>query len=163
MSSTPFSHDKPDVKALVDAISSNPNDSTLSHLVTSAQWAILGTFMQPSQLAAGRALIAQGTDDRNLYFVEAGSLTVHFEDAAGKIHLAAIGPGSVIGEGGFFSHRPRSATVQAASACRVWTMTPMRFSELSLRQPNVALALAMALGAILAKRAVSNRQRIAVT
>jgi hypothetical protein len=39
----------------------------------------------------------------------------------------------------------------------------MRFSELSNRHPSVALALAMALGAIMAKRVVSNRRRIAVT
>ena len=32
-------------------------------------------------------LIAQGTDDRMLYFVESGMLTVHFEDAGGKIRF----------------------------------------------------------------------------
>ena len=54
-------------------------------------------------------------------------------------------------------------TVQAGSACKLWSLTPMRFSELSNRHPTVALALAMALGAIMAKRVVSNRRRIAVT
>ena len=119
--------------------------------------------MQASSLAPGQILISQGSDDRTLYFVESGMLTVHFEEASGKIRLAAIGAGSVVGEGGFFSYMARSATVQAASACRLWALTPMRFSELSNRQPQVALALAMALGAIMAKRVVSNRKRIAVT
>lgn len=162
--STPFSsHDKPDIKALLEAVTNNPNDPTLSHMLTQAQWAVLSGYMQSSMLAPGQVLITQGAEDRTLYFVESGMLTVHFEDAAGKIRLAAVGAGSVVGEGGFFSYMARSATVQAGSACKLWALTPMRFSELSNRHPNVALALAMALGAIMAKRVVSNRRRIAVT
>jgi CRP/FNR family cyclic AMP-dependent transcriptional regulator len=162
--STSFSaHDKPDIKALLEAITSNPNDPTLSHMLTQAQWAVLSDYMQASPLVPGQILITQGAEDRTLYFVESGMLTVHFEDPNGKIRLAAVGAGSVVGEGGFFSYMARSATVQAGSACKLWALTPMRFSELSNRHPNVALALAMALGAIMAKRVVSNRRRIAVT
>ncbi len=162
--STPFAaHDKPDIKALLEAVTSNPNDPTLSHMLTPAQWAVLSGYMQASGLAPGQILITQGAEDRTLYFIESGMVTVHFEDPNGKIRLAAVGAGSVIGEGGFLSYMARSATVQAGSACKLWALTPMRFSELSNRHPNVALALAMALGAIMAKRVVSNRRRIAVT
>ncbi len=163
MSSSFASHDKPNIQALLEAVASNSNDPTLSHLLTSAQWAVLGGYMQASSLAPGQILISQGAEDRSLYFVESGMLTVHFADASGKIHLAAVGAGSVVGEGGFFSYMARSATVQAGSACKLWSLTPMRFSELSNRQPQVALALAMALGATMAKRMVSNRRRITVT
>lgn len=163
MSTSFSSHDKPDIKALLEAVTNNPNDPTLSHMLTQPQWAVLSGYMQSSMLAPGQVLITQGAEDRTLYFVESGMLTVHFEDAAGKIRLAAVGAGSVVGEGGFFSYMARSATVQAGSACKLWALTPMRFSELSNRHPNVALALAMALGAIMAKRVVSNRRRIAVT
>jgi CRP/FNR family transcriptional regulator, cyclic AMP receptor protein len=45
----------------------------------------------------------------------------------------------------------------------LWTLSPMRFSELANRQPTVALSLAMALGAIMARRMVSNRRKIAIT
>ena len=160
----PFtSHAKPNIEALLQAVASHPNDPTLSQLLTPAQWAVLGTYMQTSTLAPGQILLSQGAADRSLYFVESGMLTVHFEDAGGKIRLASVGAGSVVGEGGFFSHMTRSATVQAAGACKLWSLTPMRFSELSNRQPQVALALAMTLGAIMAKRLISNRRSIAVT
>jgi CRP/FNR family cyclic AMP-dependent transcriptional regulator len=79
--------------------------------------------MQSSTLAPGQVLITQGAEDRTLYFVESGMLTVHFEDATGKIRLAAVGAGSVVGEGGFFSYMARSATVQAGSACKLWALT----------------------------------------
>jgi len=57
----------------------------------------------------------QGAKDRTLYLVESGNLTVHFEDSAGYIRQAMVGAGSAVGEGSFFSHLPRSATVQAAT------------------------------------------------
>lgn len=163
MSTAPAPYAKPDIKVLLRAIAGDTTDSTLASGITSSQWEVLSAYMQPMDIAAGRVLIAQGAEDRTLYFVESGMLTVHFEDVTGKIRLAAVGPGSVIGEGGFFSRMARSATVQSSGACRLWTLGPMRFSELANRQPNVALALAMALGAIMARRLVSNRRRIAVT
>ena len=162
--SSMYSHqNKTDISALIEAVLSNPADPTLSHMVTRPQWEVLSGYMQATSLAPGQILISQGAEDRTLYFIESGMVTVHFEDASGRIRLATLGGGSVVGEGGFFSHLARSATVQAGSACKLWALTPMRFSELSNRHTLVALALAMALGAIMAKRVVSNRQRIAVT
>ncbi len=163
MSNASSPYAKSDIKVLLKAIASDVTDTTLAHGITTAHWDVLAAYMQPMEIAAGRVLISQGAEDRTLYFVESGMLTVHFEDATGKIRLAAVGAGTVVGEGGFFSRLARSATVQAGSACRLWTLSPMRFSELGNRQPHVALALAMALGAIMARRLVSNRRRIAVT
>lgn len=163
MSTAPAPQTKADIQILLKAIAGNTSDPTLANGITSAQWDVLAAYMQPMDIAAGRILIAQGAEDRTLYFVESGMLTVHFEDATGKIRLAAVGAGTVVGEGGFFSRMARSATVQAGSACRLWALSPMRFSELANRQPSVALALAMSLGAIMARRLVSNRRRIAVT
>lgn len=163
MSTVPAPTAKADIKFLLQAIAEHATDSTLANGVAFAQWEVLAAYMQPIDIGVGRILISQGAEDRTLYFVESGMLTVHFEDDTGKIRLAAVGAGSVVGEGGFFSRMPRGATVQAASTCRLWTLSPMRFSELANRQPSVALALAMALGAIMARRLVSNRRRIAVT
>jgi len=163
MTTAPASSAKADITVLLQAIAENTTDSTLANGVTFAQWEVLSAYMQPMDIGVGRILISQGAEDRTLYFVESGMLTVHFEDATGKIHLAGVGAGSVVGEGGFFSRMARSATVQSAIACRLWTLSPMRFSELANRQPTIALALAMALGSIMARRLVSNRRRIAVT
>ena len=74
-----------------------------------------------------------------------------------------VAPGSVLGEGAFFSHRARSATVQASAPCKLWGLTALRFTELSNRQPAIALSLVMAAGAVLAKRLGNRRRRIAAT
>jgi CRP-like cAMP-binding protein len=154
---------KPSIQALVEAFASNQSEDAFSRTVTMEQWGIMASYMQPFVLAASEVLITQGDKDRILYFVESGSLTVHFEDASGRIRLAIVGTGSVLGESGFFSHMPRNATVQAATSCKMWRMAPMSFAEMSHRQPGATLALVMALAAIVCRRMKDQRKRIAVT
>jgi len=45
----------------------------------------------------------------------------------------------------------------------VWCLTPIRFTELSNRQPNLALEIAMALGSLVSRRLVNKPKRVAVT
>ena len=117
----------------------------------------------PSTWPPGQVLIDQGANDRTLFFIESGALSVHLIGDKGQMRLAILNPGSVVGEGAFFSRLPRSANVVATGAARVWRLTPIRFAEMSNRQPNLALEMAMALGAVIAKRMVNKPKRVAVT
>jgi hypothetical protein len=53
--------------------------------------------------------------------------------------------------------------VQAAAPTKLWCLTPLRFTELSNRQPQVALEIAMALGSLVSRRLVNKPKRAAVT
>jgi CRP/FNR family transcriptional regulator, cyclic AMP receptor protein len=154
---------KPDIKRLIAACTQSGSDAALGQYIKPADWELLGTYLQSTVLAQAQVLITQGATDRTVYFVESGSLSVHFTDRAGKVRLAMVGAGSAVGEGSFFSRLPRTATVQAASESQVWALTPMRFSEMSNRQPAVALAVAMALGGLVASRVLDRRKRISIT
>lgn len=79
------------------------------------------------------------------------------------MRLAVLTAGSVVGEGSFFSRQPHAANVVVTGAGRVWRLTTTRFSEMSNRQPNLALELTMALGAVIAKRMAHRSKRVAVT
>ena len=107
--------------------------------------------------------MAQGTTDRTVYFIETGTLSVHYEDEKARVRMAMVGPGTVVGEGAFFAHQQRSATVQAASACKVWALSAQRFSELAHRHPAIALELVLAMGGVMAKRLYNRPSRVAVT
>ena len=152
-----------DVQGLVQAIGHNPSNDTFAPTFTPLQWEVLGSYMQPFALVQGQVLIEQNGMDRTLYVVESGSLSVHYEDSKGRVRLAIIGPGSAVGEGAFFTRNPRSATVQAASSSKIWALTPIRFSELRNRHPEIALELAMALGSLVSRRLINKPRRVAVT
>jgi CRP/FNR family transcriptional regulator, cyclic AMP receptor protein len=153
----------PSIRGLVEAVTANTVEDSLGKYVTPPQWDAMSPFLQPFTLAQSQVLIAQGALDRTLYFLESGSLSVHFEDSTGRVHLAIVSAGSAVGEGGFFSQLPRNATVQAVGECKVWNMTYIRFLELSQKLPRVALSLSMALGAIITKRMTDRRKRVSVT
>lgn len=152
-----------DLQGLIDAIAQTTAEDSMTNPLTPAQWEVVSSYLLPVVLPAGQVLFTQGAADRTLYFVESGSLSVHYQDEKERLRLAIVGSGSVLGEGAFFSHRPRSATVQASAPSKLWSMTAIRFTELTNRQPAIALGLAMAAGAVLAKRLGNRRRRVAAT
>ena len=154
---------KVDLHGLTDAIAQASADDSMTNPLTPAQWDVLSSYLLPVVLPAGQVLFSQGATDRTLYLVESGSLSVHYQDEKERLRLAIVGPGSVVGEGAFFSHRVRSATVQASAPCKLWSLTAIRYTELANRQPAIALGLVMAAGSVLAKRRGNRRRRVAAT
>jgi CRP/FNR family cyclic AMP-dependent transcriptional regulator len=152
-----------DIQNLITVIKKNTSSDGFTPALTTEQWDLLAGYLQPFALAQGQRLIEQGAIDRTLYLIESGSLTVHYEDDKGRVRLAVVEAGSAVGEGAFFSRLPRNATVQAASAARLWCLTPIRFSELTNRQPAVALEIAMGLGSLVSRRLMNKPRRVAVT
>jgi CRP-like cAMP-binding protein len=142
------------MSSALDAVPMNLSD---------VQWRQLAEYLQPVSLQQGQVLIEQGVKDRTVYFVESGSLTVHFQDTRERVRIAMVGAGSLLGEGAFFSHLPRSATVNAGSDSRLWCLTPLRFRELSTRLPEIALELTVSMAAVLARRMYNKPKRVAVT
>lgn len=152
-----------DVQGLIHASAHNQSMDAFHPNLTSKQWELLGTYLQPFAVQQGQVLIQQDASDRTVYFVESGTLTVHYEDDKGRLRLAHVEAGSAVGEGAFFTRQPRNATVQATSACKIWTLTPIRFTELANRQPQLALEIAMALGSLVSRRLANRPKRVAVT
>jgi CRP/FNR family transcriptional regulator, cyclic AMP receptor protein len=118
-----------------------------------ADWHTLAEHMQPFTVEIGQEVIRQGATE----------VTVYHEDANGKVQLATVGAGSVVGEGAFFSRMPRNATVQAMSKCVLWGLSPMRYAELAHRHPSIALNFVMALGSVVTRRMTNKLKRGAVT
>ena len=152
-----------DVQGLIHPTAHNESLDAFHPALSGKQWELFGTYLQPFAVTAGQVLIQQNASDRTVYFVETGSLTVHFEDDKGRLRIATVEAGSAVGEGAFFTRQPRSATVQAAAACKLWSLSPIRFTELSNRQPAMAVEIAMALGALVSRRLGNRPKRIAVT
>lgn len=151
------------IQNLCDAIAQNTSYDAFAPALNAAQWELLAGYMQRFELAAGQTLIDQGAKDSTLFFIESGVLSVHLAGSKGQMQLAILSPGSVVGEGAFFSRLPRSAHVAAIADSWVWRLTAGRFTELANRQPTLALEVVQALGAVIAKRMVDRLKRIAVT
>jgi CRP/FNR family cyclic AMP-dependent transcriptional regulator len=152
-----------DVHGLIHATAHNQSLDAFHPGLNPRQWELLGTYLQPFAVRQGQVVIEQNASDRTVYLVETGQLTVHYEDDKGRLRLAVVEAGSGVGEGAFFTRAPRNATVQASAPCKLWSLSPIRFTELTNRQPQIALEVAMALGALVARRVTNRPKRVAVT
>ncbi len=163
MNASRFPSESQGIQALAMAMKVSQALDTLPLHLSEAQWTLLADYLQPMSVRTGDVVIEQGVKDRAVYLVESGSLTVHYEDRNDRIRIALVGAGSILGEGAFFSQLPRSATVQAGGDSRLWCLTPLRYRELSVRAPDIALELTLAMAAVLARRFYNRPKRIAVT
>lgn len=152
-----------DIQGLAQAIATSPASDALRCQFNASQWEALAGYFQPFALQSGQVVIEKGAQDRTLYFIESGGLSVHYEDEKGRLRMALVAAGSVVGEGAFFSHLPRTATVQASGPSKLWCLTSLRFLELSNRHASLALELSIALGSVMAKRLYNRPRRVAVT
>ena len=163
MSVTPTHAARFDILHLAQAMRTSSALDAVPMTLADAQWRQFAEYLQPVSLPQGQVLIEQGVKDRTVYFVESGSLSVHFQDSRERVRMAMVAAGSLLGEGAFFSHLPRSATVNAGTDCRLWSLTPLRFRELSTRHPDIALDLTVAMATVLARRLYNKPKRVAVT
>jgi CRP-like cAMP-binding protein len=151
------------IQNLSRAIADNNSNDAFALTLNVQQWETLAGYLQPIDTGVGDVLIEQGTHDRSVYFLESGAISVHRVSSKEQMKLAVLMPGSVVGEGSFFSREPHSANVVVTGAGRVWRLTAIRFAEMSNRQPNLALEIALGLGAVIAKRMAHRSKRVAVT
>ena len=152
-----------ELQGLINAITLGADPECIANPLVHEQWDLLCGYLQVSNLADGQVVFRQGEIDKTVYLIETGHLSVHYQDAKERVHMALVGSGSVVGEVSFFSYQPRRANVQANGPTRVWLLTALRFSELSKRQPDIALGISMVLGGVLAKRLGNRKRRIAAT
>ena len=151
------------VVRLASSIQSSQQFDALRLTLKLADWVIFAEHLQAFTVETGQEVIRQGATEVTVYIVESGTLGVHHEDASGKVQLATVGAGSVVGEGAFFARTPRNANVQAMSRCVLWGLSPMRYAELAHRHPSIALSFVMGLGSVVTRRMTNKPRRGAVT
>jgi CRP/FNR family transcriptional regulator, cyclic AMP receptor protein len=111
------------VVRLASSIQSSQQFDAIRLTLKLADWDILAQHLQAFTVETGQEVIRQGATEVTVYIIESGTLGVHHEDANGKVQLATVGAGSIVGEGAFFSRTPRNATVQAMSKCVLWGLS----------------------------------------
>lgn len=150
-----------DVSALAAAC--RRNRSYDSKRLTPETWQALSSVLVLESNATRSNLIREGDNDGHLIFLESGLLRVYCADEDARLQLAVIVPGTVIGEGGFFSpSSTRSASVEAIEPSTSWRLAPENFEALAQRDPNAALSVALYAASVMRARMLSVSGRLSV-
>jgi CRP-like cAMP-binding protein len=117
---------------------------------TAADWATVFSHAEVRRIGAGLALVQAGEHDRALYLLTEGTIGVRLPRDEGA--FKTIDAPSVLGELAFFDGRPRSATLDAVTDVEVVRLDDAAFARLSAEAPELAQAMLVDLGRILALR-----------
>ena len=100
----------------------------------------LKTGMRPVQqqvrtFKAGEVLFEEGTTGQELFIIQEGRLGVYKDTADGKVELAVIEKGGIIGEMSLLDNLPRSATVRAVETSKVLIINQAHFQTVMQSVP----------------------------
>ena len=116
--------------------------------------AAIGEQLKLRQVRKGATIFREGDPADAMFFVESGQLEVL--RGRGQRPVAVLGAGSVAGELALLLGEPRSATLRAATACRLWTLSRDDLDLLLAANPAIALELTAELG----RRLVTTTRRL---
>lgn len=136
------------VEQLAEAVAKLDSKDALQCKLSMQEWKALAPYLAVRFLRAGEALMEEGDRAREFFILADGELDV----SVGGSVFAKLQPGTVVGEGTFFSGEPRSATVTPSMPGIAWGLHWDRFEALMAEQPKLAANLATGLAAVLAVR-----------
>ena len=104
----------------------------------------LRTFFQYLErriVPEGSYLIHQGDPPHSLYFLESGQVTVQLQTGTGQsVRLRTGGPGTVLGELGFYLRTPSTASVMTEKESTFYRMTVDALKAMEDQHPEIAAA-----------------------
>ena len=136
------------VEQLVRAIGALDATDALQCKLTLDEWKSMAPYLAIRFLKVGDPLMLEGDTERELFILAEGELQVSILGSP----VATLKPGTVVGEGTFFSGAPRSATVTPTRPGVAWGLNWDRFNALTAKHPGLAVDLVKGLAAVLAVR-----------
>ena len=149
-----------DITALVQAVAGLKSDDRFAPALSAEQWQQFAACLKRRELASGELLTRRGDQDAQAYLVEQGELQVFVAGGPPRSHrIAVLRAGALVGEPALFGDSPRMATVEAMTACVVWSLARECLDTLVAQSPGLALAVLRAAGAVMARRMRANLER----
>ena len=97
--------------------------------------------------SAKQIIIREGDYGKEVFLVISGKVVVTEKLAKGSYRiLNSLGPGEIFGEMAMLENAPRSATLIAATPCKLLALTPANFEKIFKSHPRWAFKILTALG-----------------
>lgn len=102
----------------------------------------MANFLRERKFRRGEYIFYEGDEGNQLFIIAEGlvKVTKLNEDGREKI-LSILGPGEFFGELSLFDGAPRSATIQAKSECKMYSLERKEFLNLLKQSPDVSLSV----------------------
>jgi SulP family sulfate permease len=113
----------------------------------------LGPYLERVDVPTDHCLIRQGESSQGLYLVERGLVTALLECPDGRrFRLRKMGPGSIVGEMGYYLDQPARATVVTRQPSTLYFLPAETLRRMESQAPEVAGALHRYVAQLLGER-----------
>src|SRR5437763_6316874 len=120
-----------------------PATDSLREILEQTQPGLIKSLEQRS-VPAGAVVVTEGDRPDAMYLIESGVADVLMADRHGVAHAVnRVGPGGVVGDLSLITGLPATATVRAATALRVRTLSHGHFRRLAASHPELYQQLAV--------------------
>ena len=118
-------------------------------------------YLEKKEVKEGEYLMRQGDQPDEMYFIEAGLVSVQLELPDGKIlRLRSMRGGTTVGEMGMYLGNERTASVVADRPSVVYRLSRSALSEMEKNDTKVAALLHHWIARLLAERLADNNRTI---
>lgn len=87
------------------------------------------------KLEKGEAVIHEGEESTQMYYLQSGSMSVHKRIGDSEKQIGTIYAGELVGEMSFLDKQPRSATVKAINECELVVIPAAKFEKMFKELP----------------------------
>lgn len=110
-------------------------------------------YLEKIKVVKGDLLFEQGKASTDLYFIESGQISTFFVLADGQQQqLQTSGPGTIVGEVGFYGQTARAGSGIADKTTCVYRLSRSSLTKLQQERPDIAAEFHQVVGRILANR-----------
>ncbi len=121
----------------------------------------LSKYLERRNLAEGEYLMHEGDPESEMYFLEAGMVSVQLEAPDGKVvRLRSIRAGATVGEMGLYLGQARTASVVASRPSTVYRLSADALQKMRAEDPEVAALLHEWIARLLAERLTEHDRTI---
>jgi SulP family sulfate permease len=121
----------------------------------------LTKYLERREIAEGEYLMREGDPPTEMYFIEAGLVTVQLEAPDGQIvRLRSMRGGTTVGEMGLYLGASRTASVVASRPSVVYRLSAEALRSMREQEPQVAALLHEWIARLLAERLAANNRTI---
>ena len=121
----------------------------------------LTKYLERKEVKQDEYLIHQGDQPDEMYFIEAGLISVQLELPDGQImRLRSMRGGTTVGEMGMYLGNTRTASVVADRGSIVYRLSKNSLKEMEKKDPEVAAFLHQWIASLLAERLADNNRTI---
>lgn len=130
-------------------------------MLRSAEISLLRKYLRRLEVQPGDVILRQGERSDSLFLIESGKVDILLRNEYDHVvRLRSMGAGAIVGEVGFYIHRPRTATIIATKPSVLQILDTDALRKMEAADPLIAATLHNFIACVLSERLTATNHMV---